>query len=297
MAVTAKESRPGLEDWVLRELPGFTYVCENDEFYTMRFLCGGSGHAFGYNLQDFVDNKHYFAASAIHLDDHDLVDQFAETMNQHARPIVARYRLVRADGAEVPIVCSARAVRNAAGKVVAIAGFFVDITDIKPLQGDTRILTDVNLPDVDVASPVNSRPDPVTAAWLLPQLATVSYATTDNEGYTPVYLSGSLKSELGYDITKFMDAPVYSMASVVYPDDADLSDESIERAAAKPGNEIWTRLRVVNEAGQPVQVLCGLRGARHDAYPGGRGIVGAALYLYDVPALQGPSKVLSFKPA
>ncbi|MCC7508277.1 MAG: PAS domain-containing protein [Planctomycetes bacterium] len=297
MAVTAKESKPGLEDWVLRELPGLTYVCENDEFYTMRFLCSGSGHAFGYNLQDFVDNKHYFAASAIHRDDHDLVDHFAETMNLHARPIVARYRLVRADGADVPILVSARAVRNAAGKVLAIAGFFVDITGIKPLQGDTRILTDVNLPDVDVAGPVKSRPDPVTAAWLLPQLATVSYATTDDEGYTPVYLSGSLKSELGYDITKFMDAPGYSMASVVYPDDADLSDESMEKAAAMPGNELWMRLRVVNEAGQPVQVLCGLRGARHEAYPGGRGIVGTALYLHDVPALQGPSRILAFKQA
>lgn len=295
MALSAEESQSGIEDWVLRQLPGLTYVCENDEFYTMRFLCSGSGHAFGYDLQDFVDNKHYFAASAIHPDDHDLVDHFAEAMNLNARPIVARYRLVRAEGTVVPVLCSARAVRNPSGMVLAIAGFFFDISDMKPLQGATCILTDLSLPAIDVAGPVLSRPEPMTAGWLLPQLATVSFATTDNEGYTPVYLSGNMKSELGYDIAKFIAEPGYSLASVVHPDDADLSDGSTEKAAAKPGNEVWMRLRVVNEAGEPVQVLCGLRGARHDAYPGGRGIVGTALYLHDVPGLQGPSKILSFK--
>lgn len=286
----------GLDDWIIRHLPGMSYLCENDEHYTMRFLCGGSGHDFGYDLQEFVDNRHYFAASAVHPEDLDLVDEFAETMVAHARPVVARYRLVRAGGQVVPILVMARAVRNHAGEVLAFAGFIADISGMPTLEGPAKILTDLSVPGADVAPTVDKRPTDITAQWLLPQLPIVSYATTDNEHYTPVYLSATLQNELGYDITRFMESPGYSIATVVLPEDADISDQTVEQTAAVEGTELWTRLRLITKDGGGVQVLCGQRGARHAAFPGGRGLVGVAFYLQDLPELQGKSGILAVKP-
>lgn len=293
--MTAPNSSIGLDDWIIRHLPGISYFCENDERYTMRFLCGGSGHDFGYDLQGFVDNKHCFAASVVHPHDLDLVDEFAELMVAHPRPMAARYRLVRSEGREVPILITARAVRSHRGEVLGFAGFIIDIGGIPDLQGPAGILTDLKIPGEDVAPTVDGRPDTITPQWLLTQMPIVSYATTDDEHYTPVYISASLKDELGYDITRFLEKPGYSIASVVYPSDVDMTDKLMEQAAAVEGREMWVRVRLVHESGDSVQALCGQRGARHTAFPGGRGLVGAAVYLHDLPVLHGKSKVLAVR--
>src|SRR5690606_4002742 len=84
--------------WLLGQVPFVSFFCDNDALYSMRFLTFGGGEAYGYKLDDFVDNKHYFAASTTHPDDLDIVDKHAEQAAAGGSPVISRYRLVQADG-------------------------------------------------------------------------------------------------------------------------------------------------------------------------------------------------------
>jgi PAS domain S-box-containing protein len=285
-------SGSSLEDWVIRQLPGITYLCSNDELYTMRFVCEGFGSTIGYDLQDFIDNKHYFAASVIHPDDVDLVDELAEIAAARRGKVMARYRIVNAKGEPIPFLFTVRAIRDKQGEARWFCGFTVDIRDIPELQGPSAILTDLDGPAVAGQAEIDDLPNPISASWVLNQLGVAVFASSDEPNYTPVYVNERSHWESGYVQESLTENSKICVSSLVPPESQDITDECIEMAAAKEDRRVVFRIALVRSDGTETQSLCFDRGVRSDMFKEGRGVAGVAIYLDDVPPLQGPPKII-----
>jgi hypothetical protein len=272
------------DEWLLANVPFVSFICENDAFYTVRSVFGGEGEAFGYKLEDFVRNKHYFAASTTHPDDVDIVDAHAEQALAGGAPVVSRYRLVQADGTPVPVLLVSQAVLDDDGGVQALAGVSLDLRRAPELQGTPGVLSKarkplLRRPRVKLPREVNAR----AAAAELPLLT--FFAETD-ENYTVRHSAGALEELLGYSMAQFVNSTVYKPASTVLPEDQDIADSYIDAAGEAIDRRSIARLRLVNAAGATVPVIIFARGARPEEAKE-VGVAGGVLDISHVPALQG----------
>jgi hypothetical protein len=278
------------ERWLLANVPLTSFFCENDALYTMRFLTAGNGQAFGYSLDEFVDNKHYFAASTVHPEDQDIVDSHAEQAAAGGRPVVSRYRLVQADGEPVPVLLISQGVLDEGGATLGLAGCVIDLGATPELQGGPGLLSELRVPDGKrKGARRTDRPD---AAWVAAELPVLCFFAENDAQYTVKAMTGSLVEWMGYSREQFLDARVYKPSSTVFPADQDVADAYIETAAAAVGSRSIARLRIVNADGEPVPVLIFARGALPDGAHG-VGVAGAVLDISHILALQGPSRLLS----
>ena len=285
----ADQNRTAIQpDWLLANVPFVSFICENDAFYSMRFLTFGGGAAFGYNVDDFIDNKHYFAASTTHPEDADIVDAHAEQAVGGGAPVVSRYRLVQADGMPVPVLLVSKAVRGASGSIEALAGVCVDLRRVPALQGPPGLLSQLRVPTRQ--RPVTQRPREIDTAWAANELPVTSFFVENDEHFTVRKSCGSVEELLGYSAEDFANARKYKPASATLPADVDIADAYIELASSQEGAQVAARLRLVNSDGESVPVIVFARGARP---PGAEiGVAGGVLDIRHIPALQGPFGVL-----
>lgn len=276
-------------EWVLRQLPAISYFCENDGLYTMRWLNAGSGNDLGYDLQDFVDNRHYFAASAVHPDDLDVVDQFAERALASRRPVIARYRLVHVEGKVLPTLLTARAVRDALGRPHGFCGMILNLADVPALQGESRVLTDPGAPTDQPRAPVDAQPERLTPAWIDRHAPAVTYVIEPDEFHSLRYAGGQADHLLGYELADFLNNVKYRAALSVLPEDEAVADEAVELAAARPGEPVVYRHRLVHAQGHAVPVLIAARCVQAN---GRRLVAGLAMDISHCATLQGKSCVL-----
>jgi hypothetical protein len=280
------------ENWLLANVPFVSFICENDALYSMRFLFAGGGEAYGYKLEDFVRNNHYFAASTTHPEDIDIVDAHAEQAVAGGAPVVSRYRLVQADGAPVPILLVSQAVFDNKGKVQALAGVSFDLRNTPELQGKPGLLSVLRKPAM--RRPITTLPATVDARWAASELPTLTFFAETDEDYTVRHSSGSLEELLGYSMEQFVNSAVYKPASTVLPEDQDIADSYIDRAGAAVNARSIARLRLVNAEGATVQVIIFARGAKPEG-AARIGVAGGVLDISHVPALQGPFRLLATK--
>ncbi|MCB9932911.1 MAG: PAS domain-containing protein [Planctomycetes bacterium] len=277
------------EGWLLANVPFVSFVCDNDALYSMHFIAAGSGKAFGYKLDDFIRNKHYYAASTTHPEDQDIIDAHAEQAASGGAPVVSRYRLVQANGEPIPMLLATKAVIGERGEVQALAGVSFDLRGIPQLQGPSGLLSELRAPKR--RRPPARLPAQVDAAWAASQLPVVSFFTENDEQYTVRAMSGSLEELLGYSAQEFLDAKVYKPSSTVSPEDQDHADAYIETAAAAIDARSAARVRLLDAEGELVPVLIFARGAQPPGYEQ-VGVAGAVLDISHVPALWGASGLL-----
>ncbi|MBX3475635.1 MAG: PAS domain-containing protein [Planctomycetes bacterium] len=276
-------------EWVLRQVPVISYFCENDGLYTMRWLNAGGGNDLGYNLQDFVDNKHYFAASAVHPDDLDVVDQFAERALASRRPIIARYRLVHVGGEVMPMLLAARAVRDRNGQPQGFCGMVLNIAQVPQLHGPSQVLTDPGAPREQPGTPVSDHPGVPDPAWVDTHAPAVTFAVEVDESYTLRHGGGQARFFLDYPTEQFLDNARYRPSNSVLPEDIEVTDETFDLCAANPGAMIVNRYHLVHSQGHPVPGIYAYRGV----LLGDRAVVvGVGLDISDCPALKGKSCIL-----
>jgi hypothetical protein len=271
------------EDWLLANVPFVSFICDNDALYSMRFLTAGGGEAFGYKLDDFVDNKHYFAASTTHPEDQDIVDSHAEQAVAGGAPVVSRYRLVQADGTPVPVLLVSQAVLGEGGEIFGLAGCSVDLRPIPELDGPPALLSELRKPQRR-RNPT-TRPKEVGAQWAASQLPLLTFFTENDAAYTVRHIGGSLEELAGYSAEEFLSGK-YQPASTVLPEDQDIADAYIEAAAAKVGQQSCGRLRLLDSDGEAFPVLILGRGAQPEG-AAEVGVAGGVLDIRHVPALQG----------
>lgn len=289
MATIMASAREIPTDWLLSNVPFVSLYCANDPFYTMRLLCHGKGEAFGYQLESFVQSKQYFAASTIYPQDQDVVDAHVEQALSGASPVVSRYRIVAADGEVIPVLLIGKAVFNAASQIVGLTGNVLDLRNMDELQGPFGVLS-------RGASPKLRRP-PATEVenagldWLGGQLPVGMFFAENDADFTVRASLGSTEELMGYSSEEFVNTRRYRPASTVAPQDEDVADAYVEHAASREGALSVARLRLIQADGSLAPMLIVVRGAtprEGDAL----GVAGGLFNISDVPALQGPSKIL-----
>lgn len=274
--------------WLIGQVPFVSFFCENDALYSMRFLTFGGGEAYGYKLDDFVDNKHYFAASTTHPDDQDIVDKHAEQAVAGGSPVISRYRLVQADGEPVPVLLVSRAVYNPAGEIIGLAGIVVDLRNMPALQGPRGLLSSLRKPKAPRQPVEASTPD---AAWVAAQLPVNTCYIENDTFHTARAIYGSPEEFSGYTAAQFVDARVYKAASAVHPSDVEVADQYLEQATSAEGKVVCARIRLINSDGEPFPILLFLRSTKA---PGTDrlGVVVGVLDVSHAPALHGRFGVL-----
>ncbi|MCB9893700.1 MAG: PAS domain-containing protein [Planctomycetes bacterium] len=277
------------EDWLLANVPFISFVCENDAAYSMRFMTAPEGKAFGYKVEDFVDNKQYYAASSLHPDDVDFVDKAAEQVAAGASPVAYRYRMVRADGSSALTLGVGKAVLDEAGKFQAMAGCAIEIDAVPALHGPPGVLSEPHKPAR--RRPPANRPKKIDAKWAAAQHPLLTFFTENDEAYTVRHISGSLEELMGYSAEEFVNARHYKPSSTVLPEDQDIADAYIEGAARGVGTQTVARLRLLDSEGNAFPVLIFARGAQPEGLDA-VGVAGGVLDIRHIPAFQGKSGLL-----
>ena len=123
-----------LEDFV-HGLPAIVLRVANDEHYTLRFANAEAARMLGYDTAQFFDNREYTAASVVHPLDLDMLEKLDELQARTGRTVIARYRLIDSNGAEVPVLDISRPSFDASGKCTGFSSVIIDLREAPGLQG------------------------------------------------------------------------------------------------------------------------------------------------------------------
>jgi len=120
---------------LLHSLPVIVLHVANDENYTLKFASAEAARMLGYDPAQFFDNREYTAASVVHPEDLDLLEQLDELQAANGKTIISRYRLIDSQGSEVPVLDVSRPRLDADGKCVGFVSVLVDLRGAPALQG------------------------------------------------------------------------------------------------------------------------------------------------------------------
>jgi len=112
-------------------LPGFAYICDNDERWTMRFLSAAVADITGYRPQDIIADLRVAYADIIHRDDRQRVWKSAQANMAAHRRCEIQYRIVSAEGEVKWVWERGQGVYDAQGRLTGIEGYIEDITALK----------------------------------------------------------------------------------------------------------------------------------------------------------------------
>lgn len=130
-----------IEDF-LHALPVITLYAANDEHYTLKLVNAEAARMLGYEMDEFLENRQYTAASVVHPDDLDFLERMDEQMAEERGKLVIRYRLISAKGEKVPIMDVSRP-HLVADKCVGFFSVLVDLRSLPAFQGPTGRLDGV----------------------------------------------------------------------------------------------------------------------------------------------------------
>ena len=130
---------------LLANVPGIVYRCRNDRDWTMEFASEGCRALLGLAPQDLVGGSTTYN-ELIHPDDREMVWQAVQRDFAADRPFELEYRVRHADGSYRWVWDRAHAIRVEAGKVEAMEGFVLDITERKQAERELARVRD-NLSD------------------------------------------------------------------------------------------------------------------------------------------------------
>ena len=112
---------------LLANLPGMAYRCAFDDNWTMAFVSEGCRDLTGWTPAELVGNAVVSYADIIHPADRDSAPVFAAVAS--GRPFDLEYRIITRSGEEKRVWERGRAVRSEDGRVEALEGIIVDMTE------------------------------------------------------------------------------------------------------------------------------------------------------------------------
>ncbi len=118
---------------LMDNLPGMVYRCRHDRERTMELVTQGARALTGYEPQVFLAGGPVRYASLIHPDDRETVWAAVQEAVAERRPFRITYRLATRDGEERWVWEQGAAVFAPDGRLVALEGLVLDVTDRKRL--------------------------------------------------------------------------------------------------------------------------------------------------------------------
>jgi PAS domain S-box-containing protein len=131
------ESQRAIEA-LLRNLPGMAYRCRNLPDWPFEFASYGSAALTGYPAADLCAAPgaapRVSYGALVHPGDRERLWAAVQAAIAERRPFEVRYRIATADGGARDVWEQGTAVFDAAGEVVALEGFVMDVTEQKRLE-------------------------------------------------------------------------------------------------------------------------------------------------------------------
>lgn len=115
-------------------MPGVVYRCQNDENRVMEFLSEGCYQLTGYPVESFISKKDFPYAKLIHSEDYWRTWKEIQTALNENRPFRISYKIKHASGELRTVQEQGKGVFNAAGKVIALEGWIIDISEQKKVE-------------------------------------------------------------------------------------------------------------------------------------------------------------------
>ena len=113
---------------LIHNLPGAVYRCQHDQQLTIEFITAWSQRITGYAPEDLIFNRRISRVELIHPEDREKVlNQYEEALAEQ-KPGRINYRIITANGDIKWISDRFRGVYSEANEVIAVEGFFNDIT-------------------------------------------------------------------------------------------------------------------------------------------------------------------------
>ncbi|MBI9052394.1 MAG: PAS domain S-box protein [Bacteroidales bacterium] len=129
---------------LVENIPGVTYRCANDEFWTMEFLSDEIEKLTGYPSSEFINNKVRTFASVIYSED---IQSVQESINKHLKTkseYTLEYRIVRADGEIRWVFEKGQGVCDSKGNHRYLDGVIIDITERKRGEQIQKVLYNIS---------------------------------------------------------------------------------------------------------------------------------------------------------
>ena len=119
---------------LLGTMPGVVYRCDNDENRAMRFLSEGCYQLTGYPVENFIGKKDFSYSRVIHPEDYWRTWKEIQNALSENRPFNITYRIKHASGEIRTVQEQGKGVFNQSGKVIALEGWIIDITEQKKIE-------------------------------------------------------------------------------------------------------------------------------------------------------------------
>ena len=115
-------------------LPGMAYRCRNDIDWTMEFVSSGCRELTGYDSPELINNHTVSYGELIHPEDREKVWKDVQHALSEGRAFTITYRIKASGGAEKWVWEQGRGVTAPTGRLLAVEGFVIDITERKRLE-------------------------------------------------------------------------------------------------------------------------------------------------------------------
>lgn len=119
---------------MIGNLPGMTYLCQNDENWTMEFVSDGCIELTGYGPLDLIGNRRLSYNDLIHPDDQLPVYVQIQEAVMEKRLFQLVYRIRTASGNEKWVWEQGMGVFSDKGDLLALAGFISDTINHKLVE-------------------------------------------------------------------------------------------------------------------------------------------------------------------
>lgn len=141
-----------------KNIKGFAYRCKNDINWTMEYLSDGCFDVTGYHPEDFIDNKKVAYNDIIHPNhQHLLWEEWQEILSKK-KTFTGEYEIIRVDGKVAWVWEQGCGVYDSNGKLLALEGFIMDITErkenenkLRESENQYRIISDLSMDSASVA--------------------------------------------------------------------------------------------------------------------------------------------------
>lgn len=129
---------------LLSHLPGMAYRCNYDTEWTMQYVSDGSLELTGYSPESLVNNRDLSFNDIITPEYRDLLLKEWERILLNRLPFKYEYEITTADGKRKWVLELAEGIFDQKGKVEALEGIIIDISDRKEIENILRYNNDHN---------------------------------------------------------------------------------------------------------------------------------------------------------
>ncbi len=116
---------------IVSNIPGVSYRCKCDEYWTIEFISDGIEKISGYPAADFINNNARSYESIIHPNDTKMVTDAVTSCVDKNEPYTLEYRIINSDNNIRWLYEKGRGVFDKNNKLCCLDGVIVDVTDRK----------------------------------------------------------------------------------------------------------------------------------------------------------------------